>query len=105
MRERVLPADGSVMITDRDGVILAHVPRPGPLRSMAGRGGWLLLVAVAVGLLAALAITGRLLDRKLPSGAATARPGEAASVAPVQVGGKAECPPASPVRASTDHRS
>ena len=28
MRERVLPADGSVMITDRDGVILAHEPHP-----------------------------------------------------------------------------
>ena len=28
MKERVLPADGSVMITDRDGVILAHEPNP-----------------------------------------------------------------------------
>ena len=82
-----------------------RLPHPGPLRSMAGRGGWLLLVAVAVGLVAALATTGRLLDRNLPSGAAPARPGGAAGVAPVRVGGRAECPPAAPVLASTDHRS
>jgi PAS domain S-box-containing protein len=28
MKERVVPADGSVMITDRDGVVLAHQPHP-----------------------------------------------------------------------------
>jgi hypothetical protein len=82
-----------------------RVPHPGPLRSRAGRGGWLLLVAAAVGLVVALATTGRLLDRSIPSAAAPARPGGAAGVAPVRVGGKAECPPASPVLAATDHRS
>ena len=82
-----------------------RLPHPGPLRSMAGRGGWLLLAAVAVGLVAALVTTGRLLDRSIPSAAAPARPGGAAGVAPVQVDGKAECPPASAVLAATDHRS
>jgi C4-dicarboxylate-specific signal transduction histidine kinase len=38
MKERVVPADGSVMITDRDGVVLAHQPHPE--RFVASSASW-----------------------------------------------------------------
>jgi hypothetical protein len=68
------------------------------------RGGWRPWALVGAGLVAALMVTGRLLERDVPR-ARPERPGGVAAVAPARVGGRTECPASSPVLAAADHRS